>query len=194
MIVVRPAGSSNSVCQRCQENGPRLPSSWAGCHDAPLSIESSTRSTARVPAQAMPAQTKREPTVAPSPGTTSTFTVDLTALESDEDRRDGRVQDALDTAQFPTATFTVVEVTGYDPSVPQDQQQTFTLAGTLDLHGVQRDVSWEVEARREGNVITALATLTIDFADFDITPPNIAGFVSISNEATLQVQVIEQAV
>jgi polyisoprenoid-binding protein YceI len=127
-----------------------------------------------------------------APDAPSVFTVDLRTLESDEDRRDSRVQDALETARFPAATFTISSASGYDPSVPEGEEQTLTLAGTLDLHGVQREVTWEVQARRQGNVISALATVTFLFSDFDITPPNIAGFVSVSDEATLQVQLVAQ--
>ena len=50
----------------------------------------------------------------------------------------------------------------------------------------------EVEAYREGNAISALATLTINFSDFDITPPTFQGLVSISEQATLQVQLIAE--
>ena len=127
-------------------------------------------------------------------GETSSFTVDLTNLTSDESRRDGRVQDALETSQFPTATFTISSVTGYDPAVPEGEEQELQLIGTLDLHGVQREVTWDVKAKREGDVISALATLTVSFADFDITAPTFGGLVSISDEATLQVQLIAQAV
>lgn len=127
-------------------------------------------------------------------GSASAFTVDLTTLTSDESRRDQRVQDALDTSQYPTATFLISEVSGYDPSIAEGEEQTLTMTGTLDLHGVQRELTWEVQAKRESNVISALATVTFLFSDFDITPPNIGGFVSVSNEATLQIQIVaEQA-
>lgn len=122
----------------------------------------------------------------------STFTVDLTGLTSDEDRRDQRVQQALATGTFPTATFTIGSVSGYDASIPEGEEQTLQLAGTLDLHGVQKEVTWEVKAFREGNAISALATVTISFADFDITPPTFQGLVSIGDEATLQVQLIAE--
>jgi polyisoprenoid-binding protein YceI len=125
-------------------------------------------------------------------GAESQFTVDLRTLTSDESRRDDRVQGALETDLYPTATFTVSDVSGYDPAIPEGEEQTLMLTGTLDLHGVQREVTWEVQARRESDVITALATLTVAFADFDITPPNIAGFVSVEDQATLQVQLIAQ--
>jgi polyisoprenoid-binding protein YceI len=127
-------------------------------------------------------------------GATSSFTVDLTTLESDEDRRDSRVQEALETGRFPSATFSIAGATGYDPSIPDGEEQTLVLSGTLEIHGVQRDVTWEVKARRESNVITALATVTFPFSDFNITPPDIANFVSVGDDATLQVQLVAQEV
>jgi polyisoprenoid-binding protein YceI len=68
------------------------------------------------------------------------------------------------------------------------------LTGTLDLHGVQREVTWDVKARREVNVISALATPTVAFSDFGITPPTFAKLVSIDEEATLQIQLIAEAI
>ena len=126
--------------------------------------------------------------------TTSQFTIGLTSLRSDESIRDNRVQGALETGLFPTATFTFTSFTGYDPSIPEGEQQDIRLTGTLDLHGVQRQVTWKVEALRQANVITALATVTIAFADYGITPPSIGGFTLVGNEATLQVQLVAEAI
>jgi polyisoprenoid-binding protein YceI len=125
---------------------------------------------------------------------TSNFTVDLTDLASGEDRRDNRVQEALETGTYPTATFTVTSISGVDSSLDSSEQQEFQMTGILDLHGVQNDVTWEVEARREGNVITALATTNFLYADFNIPVLNIGGFVSVEDDVTLQVQIIAQAI
>jgi len=125
------------------------------------------------------------------PGAGSQFSVALSTLTSDESRRDNRVQEALETGAYPMATFTIVSITGYDPAIPEGQE---LLVGTLDLHGVQKQLTWEVKAVRQSNVLTALATTTIAFADFNITPPNIAGFVSVDDEATLQVQLVAETV
>ena len=129
-----------------------------------------------------------------APGAGSMFTIDLRTLASNNSRRDDRVRNALETSLFPIATFTISRSTGFDPSIAEGEQQEILLIGTLDLHGVQREVTWEVQAIREANVISALAMVTIGFADFDITPPNIAGFVSVADEATLQVQLIARAI
>ncbi len=58
------------------------------------------------------------------PTKTSQFTVNLTTLKSDKDMRDRRVQQTLETSQFPTATFTATKVTGYDASLAPTQSRT----------------------------------------------------------------------
>jgi polyisoprenoid-binding protein YceI len=128
------------------------------------------------------------------PSRRSAFTVDVTTLKSDEDRRDNRVQDALQTSAYPRATFTVTSISGVDATIPQPEEHTFTMTGVLDLRGVKKDVTWDVKARRDQNVITALATTTFLFADFGIPIPNIAGFVSVEDDVTIQVTIVARAI
>ncbi len=128
------------------------------------------------------------------PSRPSQFTVNLTTLKSDKDMRDRRVQNqGLETEKYPSATFTVAKVTGYDAAKPAGEEQTLQLTGTMDLHGVQKELTWEAKARREGNVITALATVNFKYADFNIPVLNIAGIVSVQDNVTLQVQIVAQA-
>lgn len=134
------------------------------------------------------------PDLSLDPSQPSKFTVKLTTLKSDEDMRDRRVQNqALETSTYPTATFTATKVTGYDPGKPEGEEQTLQLTGMMDLHGVQKELTWDVKARREGNVITALATVNFKYADFNIPQLNIAGFVSAQDNVTLQVRIVAQA-
>ncbi len=46
---------------------------------------------------------------------------------------------------------------------------------------------------RQANVLTALATVTIAFADYGIIPPSVGGFTLVGNDATLQVQLVAEA-
>jgi len=124
---------------------------------------------------------------------TSSFTVQLRNLTSDKSMRDQRVQQALETSRYPTATFTITSASEYNPAIAEGQEQTLQLSGNLQLHGVTKPVTWEVKAYRQGNVISALATVTIKFSDFNITPPTFQGLLSISDQATLQVKLIAQA-
>lgn len=125
---------------------------------------------------------------------TTRFAVDLRTLRSDESRRDSRVQsDGLQTSRFPTATFTATKLSGFPEAFPQGQEVAMKLTGTLDLHGVQKEVTWDVQARKEGNLFSALATVNFKYAEFNIPVLNIAGFVRVEDDVTLQVQVVAQA-
>ena len=123
----------------------------------------------------------------------STITIDLRSLKSNEGRRDTRVQQALETSTYPTATFTISSVAGFDDSIPDGEEQVLALGGVLDIHGVQKQVTWDVRARRRANVITALATITFRFDDFGIRPPSFAGFVQVGDDVTLQLQFVAEA-
>lgn len=127
------------------------------------------------------------------PTVPSVITVNLTNLRSDEARRDNRVNGALQISQFPEAVFTAERIEGWPGEIPEGEDVSLQLIGTMDLKGVQRELTWEVVARRQGEVISALATTNFLYADFDIPLLNIAGFVSVKEDVTLQMQVIAVA-
>ena len=56
-----------------------------------------------------------------------------------------------------------------------------------------KEVTWDVKAKKQGNVITGLATVKFTFEDFGMSPPNIGGFVSVQDHVTLQVQIVAQS-
>jgi|CXWL01.1.fsa_nt_gi polyisoprenoid-binding protein YceI len=118
------------------------------------------------------------------------FTVQLASLKTDQDRRDNRVREALEVVKFPIATFVATAVSGVDQSLPIEQEHAFQMTGLMTLHGVEKEVMWEVKARREGDILTALATITILYADFGITKPDIGGFVSVEDDVTLQMDIV----
>jgi polyisoprenoid-binding protein YceI len=124
------------------------------------------------------------------PARESKITVQLANLKTDEERRDNRVRDALEVATYPEATFVATGVSAIDQSIPLEEEHTFQLTGLMTLHGVEKEVTWEVKARREGGILTALATVTILYADFGINPPNIGGFVSVEDDVTLQMDIV----
>jgi polyisoprenoid-binding protein YceI len=122
----------------------------------------------------------------------STFTVDLGNLRSDQGQRDRRVQDALETRKFPSTTFTATKLSDF-PKEFTATESAFKMTGVLDLHGVKKEVTWEMKVRKEGNIISGLATVRFRFDEFGITPPNIAGFVAVKDDVALQVQLFATA-
>ena len=124
---------------------------------------------------------------------TTKFTVKLTSLKSNESQRDSRAQGALETSKFAVATFTATKLSGLPKEFPAATEVPLQLTGTLDLHGVQKEVTWDVKAKKEGAGFSAPATVRFKFADFNINRPNLAGFVTVDEDVTLQVQIIAQA-
>lgn len=125
----------------------------------------------------------------------SWFTVDLRELKSIVPTSIYSLPRALETDRFPIATFTVAEVTGFDSASAEGEEQTLQLTGIFQLHGVRREVTWDVKARwRLGGriIIAGLATTNIRYADFNIPSPSVAGVVSVEEDLTLQVQIMAQ--
>jgi polyisoprenoid-binding protein YceI len=120
------------------------------------------------------------------------ISVDLKSLRSDESLRDGQVQRALQTGQFPTAVFTASKLTGFPASFTPGQPAVMQLTGMLDVHGVKKEVTREVKANKAGNVLTGLATVKFNFGEFNVPIPNIAGTVSVDDGLTLQVTIVAQ--
>ncbi len=122
--------------------------------------------------------------------TAATITADLTTLRSDDNRRDGQLRrQGLQTAQFPTATFTLTSPIDLG-SVPGDGQAvTATAHGQLTLHGQGRDVDIAVTAKRSGDVVVVTGSLPIVFADYGIPKPNSFAILSIADRGTMEFQV-----
>lgn len=121
--------------------------------------------------------------------TASEFNVDLSTLKSDENRRDKQVRTRLlETDEFPVATFVLDQPIALG-SIPADGVLvTATANGTLSLHGVEKPVALDVQARRNGATIEVLATTLLTFADFGIEDPSVSPFVSVGKTGTLEVQ------
>jgi polyisoprenoid-binding protein YceI len=113
----------------------------------------------------------------------------LQALESDEERRDNAIRGrGLETDRFPESTFTLSGPLELPSPPTAGEQVSVTATGDLALHGVTRQVEVPVQARWDGSTIEVVGTLDIAFADYDIDPPNVGGFVSVEDEGELELQ------
>jgi polyisoprenoid-binding protein YceI len=101
------------------------------------------------------------------------FTVDLTKVTSDEQRRDGQFQGRImDTASYPTATFKLLEPITLR-SVPADGATvTATASGELALHGTTKPVTVQVSAQRTGDSSQVSGTIPVAFSDYNIPNPS----------------------
>jgi polyisoprenoid-binding protein YceI len=116
----------------------------------------------------------------------ATFSVDMTKVASDESVRDDQFQHRImDTADFPTATFTLTSPIDLAP-VPEDGvQTTYSAHGKFQLHGTTKDVTFALTARRTGNVIAVQGDEPITFSDYAINNPS-GGPASVGDSGQLE--------
>jgi polyisoprenoid-binding protein YceI len=126
-------------------------------------------------------------------GTTVTdaqITADLATLRSDDSRRDGQLsRQALETARFPTATFTLTEPIELD-AVPGDGESVdVTAVGDLTIHGVTRSVAIPLHVTRDGDVVAVSGSLDITFADHGMDRPQSFMVLSVEDHGIMELQV-----
>jgi polyisoprenoid-binding protein YceI len=121
--------------------------------------------------------------------TATEIQVNLATLVSDDSQRDAQLRtQAIQTARFPTATFSLT-----DPirlaTIPADGATVdIDAAGKLTLHGVTRTATIPLQAKRAGDVIVVTGSLDVQFADYGITPPSSFHVVSVEDHAVMEFQ------
>ena len=128
-------------------------------------------------------------TIEGTEATEATFEADLTGLQSDDDRRDGQLANqGIQTAQFPTATFTLTDPIDFG-AIPTDETAVAVDAvGDLTLHGVTKSVTIPLEAKLVGDTIVVTGIYDITFADFGIEKPVSAAVLTIEDRGQMEFQ------
>ena len=112
---------------------------------------------------------------------------DLTAIVSDRPRRDGAIQRALGTAEFPTASFASSAPVDLG-AVPGEEPFTVSVPGSMTIRDVSQDVMLDLTAQRVGDVVVVVGALPVDFTSFGVTMPTAPIVVSVENEGDLEWQ------
>jgi polyisoprenoid-binding protein YceI len=121
--------------------------------------------------------------------TEATFDADMTAITTNESRRDSRVQSALGTDQFPTATFELTSPVDLGDAAAAGGPVTVTAVGDLTVHGVTQPVEIPLEAQLAANgQIVVIGSMAIVFGDYGVTVPSAPVVVSADDHGILEVQ------
>ena len=124
----------------------------------------------------------------------SKITFDLRTIASDQRDRDQYVrQSTLQVNRFPTATFVPTKATGLGAQLPASGTFTFTLTGNMNIHGVTKELVFDVTASRNGGKLTATATAQkpLTFEDFGMKVPSVPfRVVSVNDEIKLVVTLV----
>jgi polyisoprenoid-binding protein YceI len=124
-------------------------------------------------------------TIAPG----SKLTIDLRGLKSDQDQRDGFIQNrTLETAKFPNAEFVPTKVTGLEKMIPSTGQAGIALTGNLTIHGVTKEVTFQGIAtfNPRNNSVAGRAKTSLTFDEFGLSQPKIGRLASVDNKIDLE--------
>ena len=114
----------------------------------------------------------------------------LSGLETDKPRRDTKVQEALATDEFPTATFVLTEPVDLPEGATDGEALSVEAPGELTIHGVTEQVTAELEAQLVDGTAVVVGSIDIDFTDFGIEAPSAPVVLSVSDEATVEFQLL----
>ena len=128
-------------------------------------------------------------TIAGTQVTAVSITADLTALQSDDQRRDGQlVRGGIETGTYPTATFSLTAPIELGTTPADGQEVDVTATGNLTLHGVTKSVQVPLKARLSGSIIEVAGSIPIVFSDYNIQKPTSFAVLSIADQGTMEMQ------
>lgn len=122
--------------------------------------------------------------------TSADIEVDLTTITTDQSQRNGRVQSALDTDQFPTATFSLTEPIDLGEGAASGEAVSVTATGDLTIHGVTKSVQIPLEAQLVDGTVVIVGSTEVRFSDYDVEVPSAPVVVSVSDVGTMELQLL----
>lgn len=93
-----------------------------------------------------------------------TISVNLTDFSSDNSGRDENMQESLESAKFVAATYTI-------GSVEHKDADNYLLKGTMDFHGVQKEMAFDGEITESGEGMSISVKSSMLISDFGIEMP-----------------------
>ncbi len=122
----------------------------------------------------------------------SKITVDMRTFTSDQEPRDNYIRTrTLEVDKFPMLEFVPLRTKGLPlplPSPPRIQAIGFQLIGNVTLHGVTKEVSFDVVATLRGETVAGLARGSLLFADFKITKPAVPVLLSVDDKIQIEME------
>lgn len=126
-------------------------------------------------------------------GTTLTeagFEVDMSTITTNESRRDDNVYRALETSQFPMASFVLTEPVDLGAEAADGGAVAITAVGDLTIHGVTQSVEYPLEAQLVDGTIVVVGSLDITFADYGVEVPTAPIVVSVADHGPVELQLL----
>jgi polyisoprenoid-binding protein YceI len=113
---------------------------------------------------------------------------DLSAIVTNESRRDRRVRGALSTDEFPLATFVLTEPIELGPGAADGEPVVADAVGELTIKGITQPVAIPIEAVLVDDLIVVVGSIDLVFADFDVEVPSAPVVLSAEDHGIMEMQ------
>jgi polyisoprenoid-binding protein YceI len=122
----------------------------------------------------------------PQNSSMSTITIDISAFESDSERRDNAIrEDWLESATYPIATFEPTSIEGLPEDYTFGEEVTLQINGDLTVRDEVRPTTFETTGVIEDDEMRGTATTTVLMTDFGFEPPDILNVLRAENEVDI---------
>jgi len=116
---------------------------------------------------------------------------DMSAITTDNPARDNAMRSqALETGDFPNATFTLVDPFDLGSIPAEGVSLSVTAVGDLTIHGVTQRVEFPLEAQIQSGSIVVTGQLLVQLSDYDIDAPSAPIVASVEDVATLELALV----
>ncbi|MYG98653.1 MAG: YceI family protein [Acidimicrobiaceae bacterium] len=120
----------------------------------------------------------------------ATVEVQMGTLQTDSSFRDGRIYQALNTSEFPLATFTLAEPVELPAGMADGEAFSGSAEGDLTIKGVTNRVAFDLQAQLVGDRIVAVGSSAVVFSDYGVTAPTAPIVVSVEDNGIMEFQLL----
>jgi len=127
-------------------------------------------------------------TIAGNSVSAATFKVDLTTITTNNSQRNRRVQQALETDQFPIATFKLTQPITLPADASSGGNVNVDAIGDLTLHGVTKHVTFPLQAQLVNGEVAVAGSMNVTFSDYGVAVPQSQIVLSVDDHGILELQ------
>jgi polyisoprenoid-binding protein YceI len=119
--------------------------------------------------------------------TAASFDVAVNTLKSDRSMRDEKIHEiGLESNRYPTATFVLSTPVTLTKSAVTGHVTRVSVTGVFDIHGTSKHETLPIEFSLVGSTLETVGSLTFPWSEFGMTAPSVAGFVNVTDKATME--------
>ena len=120
----------------------------------------------------------------------ATVEVTMSTLRTDNSSRDSQARRALNTNEFPVATFTLAGPVELPTGMAEGEAFSGSAHGDLTIKGITNRATFDLQAQLVGDTIVAVGSGDVVFSDYGVTAPTAPIVVSVEDEGIMEFQLL----